>query len=114
MSNVDNENGGAWTENWKQNLLDGWIPQSLHHADKIYIVVASSIIYYIYKYKPLDQASYKYFKTTSDMIELFKSTHPNQCHNWTSWTRISSKFDNKIREEIFQWNEPLSKLLKFG
>ena len=44
MSNVDNENGGAWTENWKQNLLDGWIPQSLHHADKIYIVVASSVI----------------------------------------------------------------------
>ena len=67
MSNVDNENGGAWIENWKQHLLDGWIPQSLHHADKIYIVVASSIIYYIYKYKHLHQDSYKYFKTTSDI-----------------------------------------------
>ena len=62
MSNVGNENGGAWTEKWRQNLLDGWIPQSLHHADKIYIVAATSIIYYIYKYKHLRLGSYKYLQ----------------------------------------------------
>ena len=47
---VDNENGRAWEENWKQNVLDAWIPQKLHHADKRYIVVATSNIIYICKY----------------------------------------------------------------
>ena len=46
MSNVGNENGGAWTENWRQNLLGGWILQSLYHTDKIYIAAPASIIYY--------------------------------------------------------------------
>ena len=63
-------------------------PKSLYHADKIYIVLAASIIYYIYKYKHLHVASYKY-------LGNFKSTHPNQCHNWTSWKKISSNFGNQ-------------------
>ena len=43
-------------------MLDGWTPQSLHHTDKIYIAVAASIMYYIYKYKHLQLASYKYLQ----------------------------------------------------
>ena len=114
MSNVDNENGAAWTENWKQNLLDGWIPQSLHHADKMYIVVATSIIYYIYRYKHLHLASYKYLQknfryqwTLSPLIQVNATTE--QAGQGSPQTSTI-----KIREETFQWYQPLSKLIKLA
>ena len=95
LSNVDNENGGAWTENWKQNLLYGWIPQSLHRADIIYGVVATVNVYYIYKYKHLHLACYKCLLNNFRYQWTLILPIPNQCHNWTSWTRISSNFDNQ-------------------
>ena len=114
MSNVDNENGGAWTENWRQNLLDGWIPQSLHHADKIYIVVATSIICYIYKYKHLRLGSYKYLQnnfryqwTLSLLIQISATTE----QAGQGSPKISTI---KIGEDIFQWYQPLSKLIKLA
>ena len=114
MSNVGNENGGAWTENWRQNLFDGWIPQSLHHADKIHIVVATIIIYYIYKYKHLHLASYKYLqnnfryqRTLSLLIQLNATTE--QAGQGSSQTSTI-----KIREETFQWYQPLGKLIKLA
>ena len=64
---------GQKTEN---NLLDGWITQYLQHADKIYSVIATSIVYYTYKYKYLHLASYKYLQNNFRYQWTFtKSTH---------------------------------------
>ena len=65
----------GWDRKLKSNLLDGWITQNLHHADKIYSVVATSIVYYIYKYKHLHLASYKYLQNNFRYQWTFNSTH---------------------------------------
>lgn len=46
FSNLDNENGGASTE----NVSDVWIPWNLHHSNKRSTVLAADIIIYIKKY----------------------------------------------------------------
>ena len=103
---------GQKTEDKK--LLDGWLPQSLHHADKIYIVRAAGIICCIYKYKHLHLASYKYSQnsfryqlTLSVLIQINATTEQAGQGSLQTLTI-------KIRKEIFQWHQPLSKLIKLA
>ena len=95
-------------------MLHGWIPQRLHHVDKIYNVIATSIRYCIYKYKHLHLASYKYLQnnfryqwTLSLLIQINVTTE--QAGQGSPQTSTI-----KMREEIFQWYQALSKLIKLA
>ena len=97
-----------------KKLLGGWLPQSLHHADKIYIVRAAGIIYCIYKYKHLHLTSYKYsqnsfrYQLTLSLLIQTNATTELAGQGYLQTLTI------KIREEIFQWHQPLSKLIKLA
>ena len=108
MPNVDNENGRVSTENWKQNLLD------LHHADKTYIVVATSSIYLIYKYKHIHVASYEYLQKYFRYQWILSLLIQTNAVTEQAGQGPPQTLTIKIREEIFQWYQPLSKLIKLA